>query len=724
LEVASTVERLDQKLGTYTDDQTQDRIGKTVQQQYSAKYGFNNNDNVSFIANRKDVAQPSLTVVSTNHAVDTTDYDGQVDLNIGPTDFRTDFMARQAGALTDVLDRESMTRKYNRNGYIRNTYRPLPELSLYTTYAQNVDDEFSDIRKNVNSKTYGEIIRYTPWTIDTSIEYSAADYRTEQSSSNMEYDVFRRSVGKDRKQVFNFTFRRPQELSDPFFEEFFLHFDDTYISTQPDVYDQKPNISRADNLSTTIRPYDIASLGYEDRYNRGIFDNKNRQEYSISNVYRVSRFYPFKYLALFNQDLLLLNKIEFTRRVDERRRTLISGDLLETYGKDMGNSILQSYTLNPFDFMVINYQQENSNTERIYDERKTSGLMESDGLEPKISYTLALESALDSFWGLSFIKYSWTRTFADNKIHKTIKDPVLGYSVTKDDLQRLQDAMTGSYKYWGAFSNRHSLTALDELKVKTGEGIRLSEGKTDSLDIRYETPISGLGLTYGLIRIVNIQYKNINTDLNRYSVQRAYNDKLLRWENNDKIMADYTPVNWFTADAAYHLNSITQRLTFGANTPTGSYVANQIKSKAYEFGATFRPIEDFSSRYGWKYSVFDLGFGEESKLTAEYRPMKFEYGEVRYNFENVFTYGKGTNAPEQEFNMNELQGYVQTTVIDRKDIRVVNTLTVRINRDIANIILNNIIVDISLTRLHLWDIQNPEFSYSVNAFYAKGTMNF
>lgn len=724
LELTSTVEKRDQKLGTYTDDQTKDRMGETIQQQYSAKYGFNANDTVNLVANRKDVTNPALSVSSGNHEVDTTEYDGQLDVNVGPTDFRTDFMARQAGAFTDVVDRENMTKKYNRNGYIRNTYKPLPELSLYTNYAQNLDDEFSEIRKSVFSKSYGEVLRYTPWTIDTSIEYSAADYRTEQSSSNVEYDVFKRSIGKDRKQIFNFTFRRPQELSDPFFEEFFVHFDDTYTSIQADVYNQKPNVARADNFSSTIRPYDIASLGFEDHYTRGMYDNLNREEYMKSNVYRVSRVYPFKYLALFNPDMLIINKFELTKRTDERRREAVSTEILSTYGKDIGQSTLQSYTLNPFDFMVINYQQENGNTERIYDEFKSTSVVETVGLEPKYSYTAELEAATDSLWGLSLCKYNWTRTFADTKVHKTVKDSLLGTALTKDDLQRLQDNMTASYKYWTAFTNNHELTFLDELKTKTGEGLRLSQGKTDALDIRYDTPITGLGLTYGLTRVFNMQYKNTSTSLNRYSVQHSYNDKLLRWENRDKIKADYTPVAWFTADASYHFNTIVQRITSGALTPTASYVSNQIKSKAYEFGVTFRPIEDFNSRYGWTYSVFDLGWGEESKLTAEYKPMKFEYGEVKYNFENTFTYGKGTNDPEQEYNMNDLQGYVQTKVIDRKDIRVTNTLTVRINRDIANVILNNILIDINLTRLHLWDLQNPEYSFSVNAFYAKGTMNF
>jgi hypothetical protein len=105
-------------------------------------------------------------------------------------------------------------------------------------------------------------------------------------------------------------------------------------------------------------------------------------------------------------------------------------------------------------------------------------------------------------------------------------------------------------------------------------------------------------------------------------------------------------------------------------------------------------------------------------------PAKFDLGELNYHFENIFNFGKGTNDPQQEFNRNELLGFIQTVVTDRDDIKVINTLILKINKDIANVIVDNMLVDVNLTRLHLWDRENPEYSYSVNSFYAKGTLNF
>ncbi|MDR1114053.1 MAG: hypothetical protein LBL50_03060, partial [Candidatus Margulisbacteria bacterium] len=133
---------------------------------------------------------------------------------------------------------------------------------------------------------------------------------------------------------------------------------------------------------------------------------------------------------------------------------------------------------------------------------------------------------------------------------------------------------------------------------------------------------------------------------------------------------------------------------------------------------------DLAIRYGWRQNIFEQGRGLEEKLTAKYTPLNFDFGELSYSYENLYTIGQGTNDPQQNDSLNTLSGFVQTTVVERDDIKVTNTLTFKLNKDISNVIIDNMIVDINLTRLHFFDRENPEYSYSLNAFYAKGTINF
>ena len=240
------------------------------------------------------------------------------------------------------------------------------------------------------------------------------------------------------------------------------------------------------------------------------------------------------------------------------------------------------------------------------------------------------------------------------------------------------------------------------------------------------TNIDGLDLRYALNKNYALQYENPDYSVSKKSLKDdRYNDKLLRYDDTHTLGIDYTPWSFMTFDFSFYTRQIIQIIRYDRITGNNQVSAQgEINSKSYEFGTTYRPFKDFSARYGWRRDVYDAGLGEQAKTTITWKPAKFDLGDFAYNFENTFIYGKGTNDPEQESSLDNLDGYVQTTVTERNDIKVRTTLTLNINKDVANVIVDDMLVAINLTRLHFWDRVNPEYSYSVNAFYAKITLKF
>jgi hypothetical protein len=378
------------------------------------------------------------------------------------------------------------------------------------------------------------------------------------------------------------------------------------------------------------------------------------------------------------------------------------------------------------DALSIDLEFINNNVERFSDIRHFSGYSYSESLEPENRQLMRLRYALPSYGWFQNINYTWQMDLSQRRLSKTTTDQLGRSDFLKDDLDSNTNKMGLVYNYWGNFRNTHTLDTMEEFRRRTQEGTRYSYGQADHVAVRYDIPFTGFGLTYGFTRVYNNQFRYLNEIIGKNHVVRdMYDEKLLRYDDTQQYMVDYTPINWLTFDGSMYFRNIDQQMVSrNPITQESQKHKGVITARAYEAGATYRPITDLSLRYGWRQNIFDLGMGEEAKFTARYVPLRFGLGELAYHYENVRTYGKGTNDPEQENNLNALNGFVQTSVVDRDDVKVTNTLTFRVNQNISNVIIDNMIIDINLTRLHFWDKINDRFSYSMNAFYAKGTINF
>ncbi|MDR1323415.1 MAG: hypothetical protein LBK68_03145 [Candidatus Margulisbacteria bacterium] len=721
LTVYSRLEQQDTLAGTY-DDATMERFRNTTYQNYRAAYGFNTNDNIALAYNRTDVNEPAPSLTTASYLVDTRQQDYQMDLNVGPDAFRTGVFLRNAESFTDELDKNSPEKTFNRNTRLTNFFRPLNDLTFSSSLARNIDEQHKAIFSYNESQAYSELVRYNPWTIDSSFEYAGADYHTEQQAATNT-----KTIGNDRKQVFNFSFRRPPEFSSKFFEEFYLHYDNTYASAATDLYQQMPNITRQHNFNGTLRPYDIISFSYDDRYNRGLLENHNRTDLYQENVYKFSRFYPTKYIGFLPADFLIVNKVEFTRRTNQNARDLTSGTTRRTYSLDHYDTLLQSYALNPLDRLTLNLDFNSKMAERLSETLYNDGLAVVESVEPEDTQALKLNYALTEFSFLKNINYTWQMDLAQRRINRRNVYQDGRVSVNRDDLDSGTSRMNLNYNYFTSFTNTHYLTMLEEFRRNTGTntGTRYSYGQTDEVNVRYDVPNTRLGLTYGFNRVFNKQFDISGEVIGKNTlIDRDYRGRLLRYDDTNRLAADYTPWQKLVLDASMYFRHIAQNIQTGRRTPTFNNIHDEISARSYEVGATYKPLPDLAIRYGWRQNIFEQGLGTEEKLTAKYTPLNFDFGELSYSYENLYTIGQGTNDPQQNDSLNTLSGFVQTTVVERDDIKVTNTLTFKLNKDISNVIIDNMIVDINLTRLHFFDRENPEYSYSLNAFYAKGTINF
>ncbi|MDR1998055.1 MAG: hypothetical protein LBQ83_07015 [Candidatus Margulisbacteria bacterium] len=720
LQLYSRTEQLDTRLGPYADEETLDRYQSTVLQNYKAVYGFNANDSIALAYNRTDVEQPGSTREQAGANNRQQDY--QMDLNFGPEAIRTGVFLKNAESFADNYDTLESSRIYNRNVKLTNYFRPFKNLNFTSSYARNIDDQFTASRALNESHAYTELVRYNPWTIDASLEYSGADYVKGMAEN---HEDFARTLGQDRRQVFNFTFRRPPELSSALWEELYAHYDNTYSSIATDLHQQAPDISRLNNLNAGLRPYDLVTLGYEDRYSFRILENYNREDFYQENVYKLSRFYPTKYLKFLPDDFLIVNKLELAKKVNENGRNAQSGETLRTYSIDNYYTVVQSYSLNPLAELSLDLQFDSKNVERYSEVLYKTGISTTETLEPENIQSMDLRYSLPGFLILDNLEYTWKAALSQKSINKTIVNLLDAPTRNKDALDSNTHRMGLVYNYLGFFTNTHALQTLEEYKRKTQEGSRYSYGQTDTLAMRYDIPFTGLGLTYGLTRVYNNQFRHTDETLSRARLLKdTYNEKLLRYDDTQQYKVDYTFLPQLLADASLYFRSVEQTMVSGNMTGQAQKIRGTINTRSYELGITYKLLADLSLRYGWRQNIFDLGYGEESRFTAKYTPLKFDFGELSYDYENVFTYGKGTNDPEQNDSMNNQNGFVQTAVVDRDDIKVTNTLVFKVNQDISNVIIDNLVIDINLTRLHFWDKINDSYSYSLNAFYAKGTINF
>ncbi|MDR2431504.1 MAG: hypothetical protein LBD99_04550 [Candidatus Margulisbacteria bacterium] len=721
LQLYSRVEQQNRLVGVYSDDNTVDRYQNTVYQNYKAAYGFNQNDSVALAYNRTDVDAPGGALDDAGANNRQQDY--QMDLNVGPDFFRTGVFLKNAEAFANNYDApEASSKAYNRNAKLTNYFRPLKDLNFSSSYARNIDDRFDNIRSLSESHAYTELIKYNPWTIDSSFEYSGADYSSGTAENHTD---FTSALGRDRKQVFNLTFRRPPELKSALWEELYAHYDNTYSAIATDLHQQAPNTSRLNNFNAALRPYDIITLGYDDRYSYGLLENMSRHDFYQENIYKFSRFYPAKHIGSLPADFLIVNKVEVSKKANENARSVESGDTLHTYSLDNYFNVLQNYTLNPLDQLTMELEFNSNNVERYSEALYKTGDSYTESVEPQNTQKMKMNYALTELWGFSNIAYVWNLDSSQKRISKITQALNAAPTHNRDDLDSGTNYMTLGYNFLGSFTGAHTLQTLEEFKRKTGEGTRYSYGQTDAFSLRYDIPFTGVGLTYGLTRVYNNQFRYVNGIISKGSVFKdLYNEKLLRFDDTQRYTIDYTLFPQLVMDGSLYFRKVEQEIQSGRLTSAFLKSRGVINSKSYEFGVTYRPLTELSMRYGWRQNVFDLGFGEESRFTAKYTPLKFNLGELSYNYENVFTYGKGTNDPEQNDSLNSQNGFVQTAVVDRDDIKVTNTLIFRVNQDISNVIIDNMIIDINLTRLHFWDKINDSYSYSLNAFYAKGTINF
>ncbi|MDR2428775.1 MAG: hypothetical protein LBD62_03105, partial [Candidatus Margulisbacteria bacterium] len=575
LTVYSRLEQQDTLAGTY-EDETINRFRNTTYQNYRAAYGFNANDNIALAYNRTDVNEPAPSLTTASYLVDTRQQDYQMDLNVGPDAFRTGIFLRNAESFTDELDKDSPEKTFNRNARLTNFFRPLNDLTFSSSLARNIDEQHKAIFSYSESQAYSEAVRYNPWTIDSSFEYAGADYLTEQQAATNT-----KTIGNDRKQIFNFSFRRPPEFSSKLFEEFYLHYDNTYASTATDLYQQMPNIARQQNFNGTLRPYDIISFSYDDRYSRGVLENHNRTDYYQENAYKFSRFYPAKYLGFLPADFLIVNKVEFTRRLNQNARDIENSATRRTYTLDHYNTLLQSYSLNPLDRLILNLDFNSKMTERLSETLYTDGLAAVESVEPEDTQAVKLNYALTEFSFLKNINYTWQMDLAQRRINRrnTYQDGRV--SINRDDLDSGTSKMNLNYNYFTSFTNTHYLTMLEEFRRNTGDnsGTRYSYGQTDEIDVRYAVPHTQLGLTYGFNRIFNKQFDLSGEVIGKTTLlERDYRGRLLRYDDTNRFTVDYTPWQELVLDASMYFRHIAQNIQTGRRTPTFNNVHDEISA--------------------------------------------------------------------------------------------------------------------------------------------------
>lgn len=719
MEVYSYVEKF-RKNQSYNEN-TAERYKDTTKQKYSVNYGFNGNrDKIAIEANRTDVTLPAEN--KEEYSIDTIAYDYNMKMDIGPDIFRTNFYLKNAESFDDVIDQENYFQRYNFNRSIKNIFQPWNKLSFTTSLEQNLDDRFEYLRYSNETKAYSELIRFNPWSFDFSAEVQKSEYSKQSSLSNDEYNELQRTLGMDDKQVLSATFRRPGEWQHPVFKDLYIHFNDTYSNIASDLYLQAPDVSRGNNLNAVLRPYDFVSFGYDTRYSRRLLDNRTRDEYYRKSDYRFSNIYLTKYIYFLNDDFFIINKIETNNEASLIKRTAITS---EVNNDDVYHKLYQSYSLNPLDFLSFNYETSDKASKKHSTEKTSTGVIKTSTKEPLYTYSFDLDLDYDSWFLLNDIQYIWSRDFTKKEMHikTTAEDNSVTYKI--DDNDKLLDDMSLLY-YIGSFRNKHTLSLNEEFRQNTTDGSRYTYDKNDKFYTTYKTKISGLNINYSLLKLYGLQYKNPNLQIGKNELRKdGYNTKLLRYDDTHVFGLDYTPWAIMTFDFSYHTRGIWQKVNEHRLDGLDKVKSHgQIDAKSYEFGTTYRPFSSFSMRYGWQQDVYDLGLGEKSRFTVNWKPAKFDLGNFEYKYENLFTYGKGTNDPEQNSSVDNNAGLVQTTVTDRNDILVTNTFIVNINKDIANVIVDDMLISVNLTRLHFWDRVNESYSYSLNAFYAKITLKF
>jgi len=342
-----------------------------------------------------------------------------------------------------------------------------------------------------------------------------------------------------------------------------------------------------------------------------------------------------------------------------------------------------------------------------------------DNRDSDYSYIISFsQSDLSIFRSFTF---DWNRTNAlYEKISRTRAAGSTTFNKSVDINDQLTD--TGTMKYSrDRFDFQNVISRKEQLYSQTDSGSRFSFGQNDGFLVKYNTPISGLDLRYTWDNIYNIQYVNSEPDKSYNYLKQYYQEFLYKIDNTQRIGFSYLPQQKFVVDGSVYWQSIFQDLK--EKTATSDAKAHlTIDSISLESGLKYLPVDNMSVRYGFRKYYYDSGDGSSDTFTISYQLPYFD--KFTYYYENIVSYGKGANINEQEFSEKEQQGYVLTRVVDRNDIRTSNKIEIDITQSIKNLVTDKLVVKVYLNHFKLFDKINLDYNYSVNSFYAKGTIQF
>ncbi len=684
-----------------------------------------------------DTVKESQLSTSKNFDIDTIDRNYGGRLTFGPDFFRTMYEGKRSESLADVLDKKDRLSTVGSFHHVNNVYRPWNILSFTTDYQHNLQD--ADIH---------------PWTIETNNKYQETiDYLPYSNWSN-KLDYSKQLIEKETQtaprrstesitELTNYfyatTLTRPNDWTDPFFSEFYTHFDRNYAQGLNPLLDQSPDTEDKDNFNQSLRPWDLFKLSWDaTRYN-AIKGN----ELDLADKYtHKTSFEDFRPLKLWQgsplaQDFFIVERVSYGEGVYNRSNRLASTTT-------SGNSTFETnYTydvglrMNPLNFTVLKYTYTEGNQQTMYDilyhkdadttftdrpqNKRTYGLSYTPGtIVMPVLFTPGLTLTNTGFWADR--SYS---SVIDESHHWVQASPT--ETVTKKNLENFEDKQSLKFNPLPSLALDMTRKDTSETLFQTGVGSRESLGLLHNMKWTNDIPTDwGTFQLFGYFQGDRaVQYTSPSEDMDLEDLHGEFSTYFYRLDEQQNYGLGYTPFAQLTLRSSYTNEDILQQ-SLNSDPTTENAIGDElyINSKIYSAGLEYRPFSGMRLSYDWDMKRFVEGDGERITIKARYQPFDWLLGHCVFNYEYVHNSGFGLNDIDQMIAQNQQLGYIATTVQKVSNERMTGSLDLQILNDINSVVIEGTEVVATWTLIRLVDKMNADNNYSVNAFYLKGRIVF
>ncbi|MFC1517533.1 hypothetical protein ACFL5G_03135 [Candidatus Margulisiibacteriota bacterium] len=704
-------------------------------QKHDGHWEFMTQQTLDIDYQQTDVVQESATVVSQDNTIDTLDRIYGARLNFGPSFFRTLWEEKRSEKYSDFLDRTNLTTTLGTFRHLRNTYKPWNTLSFTTDYQyDNTDADLNPWYVQTINR-YQEIIDYLPFPtwrnkIDVSKKYTHKLAQVAPRVSSANETVL-------TNYFYSTTLTRPSVWTDPFYNEFYLHFNKNYTQDENPLLEQAPNTEDKDNLNFSFRPWDLFKLTRD----ASRLDSLKGNELDISekNTHKTTleEFRPLKLWAgaPVAQDFFIIDRLAYGDSIYNRKNKLststTSGNSTfeEAYDYNVGLRML------PIEDTELKYTYDDSNKQTSYETYYPAYIDNSFTDRPKNKRTYGLAYTPGDF-SLAFPFLSpvgLTKVgFWADRTYSTINDETTKYrsdapttTVTKKNTKYYEDNQNLRVNPLSDLSLNFKRKDNNDYTVQTGTGTRESTRLYHDLNWVYDTPWSEVQLIGYFTGDQSIQHTAPSLDRTVEELQDDFESRLKRLDERQNYGLAYTPFAQLTLRSSYTNNDIFQEEISGVISGTNQKDDDvYINSKIYSAGAEYRPFSGFSVSYDWDNKQFQEGSGERSTIKAKYQPFDWALGTFIFNYEYVHNSGFGLNEVDQLIAQKNQTGFIATTVGRVKNERMTGSLDLQILNNINSLVVEGTEVVATWTLIRLVDRTNANNNYSVNALYLKGRIIF